>query len=461
MNFVCQTLVFLTFFLPLSGIEAQHSREQKNVCYFIDSKTGNDHNSGRSSLKPWRSLANLKRAIINAGDSISLKRGSSFIGPLEIPWSGKEGKYIVISSYGAINLKAPSFTNPVFTEGNYGNCIRVKGSYVIIENLYCHNSAAYAPVQYNRAAWDVWEMGAIHIDSSAQHCIIRNNEIKDCVAGIRSNGEYAIIEHNYVHDCNRVLKQWNWGPIGIWLGADNQEVRYNRVFNYSAVDPRIGWGPDSYGNGADGGAMEIDDARFPKTHISIHHNYTKDCQGFLEVTWTDVKQNPSYRNFEIHHNVSDDYQQFIALWRGEGCHIENNTIIRRKVNANDWGVFNITQRNGRNSIRNNIIVVEKNIVIFNLGRLGKARPQDTISHNLYFAATGELKMGLEGPGESSVFADPEFRNYNEASSASDFTILPGSPAKDKGLNLGYRFDFANTIIPQGDAPDIGAFEYKK
>jgi hypothetical protein len=331
----------------------------------------------------------------------------------------------------------------------------------MVQNVYCSCTPAYEPIEYPGEGWVVWEMGAIHIQRGAEYCIIRNNEIKDCVAGIRSNGEYALIENNLIHDCNRVLKEWNWGPIGIWLGADNQEVRYNRVFNYSAVDPRIGWGPDSYGSGADGGAMEIDDARFPKSHISIHHNYTSDCQGFLEVTWTDVKQNPPYRDFQIHHNVSDDYQQFIALWRGEDCHIENNTIIRRKVNANDWGVFNITQRNGRNFIRNNIVVTEKNIVIFNLGRLGNARPKDSISHNLYFAASGELKIGLEGPGESAIFADPKFKNYNKASSAIDFTILANSPAKDKGLNLGYKLDFVNTPIPQGTVPDIGAFEYKQ
>jgi hypothetical protein len=303
-------------------------------------------------------------------------------------------------------------------------------------------------------------MGAIHIEREANHCIVRNNEMEDCVAGIRSNGEYALIEHNYIHDCNRILKQWNWGPLGIWLGADHQEVRYNKIINISAVDQRIGWGPDSYGSGADGGAIEIDDARYDKSDIAIHHNYSRDCQGFLEVTWTDVKQRPSYKNFRIHHNVSDDYQQFVAMWWGAGCRIENNSIIRRKVNANDWGVFNITQPNSKNLIRNNIIVTENDVIIFNLGRKGTARPGNIISNNLYFAAKGKLLIGKEGPGDSARFEDPKFANYKRGLSAEDFSIAQSSPAIDRAFDAGYERDFAGVNIPQNGLPDIGAFEYK-
>jgi predicted alpha-1,2-mannosidase len=453
-------VVFLCFCVSSITSAQNRSVSHHSISYYIDSEKGDDLNSGTNKNSAWRSFHPLSHIHLHPGDAVRFKRGSSFTGPFVINDSGTPANYIIISDYGSASDPAPSFTNPVFKEDNYGNCIRVKGSYVVVENLYCHSTAAYQPIEYNGSGWVVWEMGAIHIDSSAEHCIVRNNEIKDCVAGIRSNGQHAIIEHNYIHDCNRVLKEWTWGPLGIWLGADWQEVRYNRVFNYSAVDPRIGWGPDSYGSGADGGAFEIDDARFEKSHIAIHHNYTKDCQGFLEVTWTDVKQNPAYKNFQIHHNVSDDYQQFVAMWRGENCYIENNTIIRRKVNANDWGVFNITQRNSKNYVRNNIVVTEKDVMIFNVGRKGTAKPNTIISNNLYFAADGKMNIGKEGPGDSAVFADPLFKNYKNATSAADFTIIKGSAAIDKGLLLSYETDFLNNRIKDGK-PDLGAFEFQQ
>ncbi len=132
----------------------------------------------------------------------------------------------------------------------------------------------------------------------------------------------------------------------------------------------------------------------------------------------------------------------------------------RRVNANEWGVFNITQLNSRNLIRNNIVVTENDVVVFNLGRKGTARPDNIITNNLYFAAKGKLNMGKEGPGDSAMFENPLFKNYHHAVSAADFSISTESPALDAGLDVGYEKDFAGTKIPQNGKADVGAFECK-
>ncbi len=429
----------------------------ERVNYFIDPVTGNDKNDGLSAVSPLKTLHGLQLKSFRPGDSILFKRGSEFTGPLWIRDSGAPGKPLVISSYGNPDFPAPSFTNPVFKQDNFGNCIRITGNYIVIENLYFHHTAAYAPGDYQTDGFETWEMGAVYIDKTAGHCTVRNNEFFDCIVGTKSYGQHAVISHNYIHDCNRVLKEWNWGPIGVWLGNDFQEVMFNRIFNYRAEDPRIVW-PQGIGGGADGGAIEIDDARFDKSHIWIHHNYTRDCQGFLEVTWSDVKSHPDYRDFVIHHNISDDYQQFIALWCGAGCAIDNNTIIRTKRNANDWGVFNITQDHSFNRIRNNIIVTGKGIAVFNTGLQAPHTPENRISHNLYFAASGELQMGREGPGDDPVYGDPYFEHF-PGGKAVDFKLTASSPAIGKGMDLGYETGFSGKPIPQDKAPDIGAYEY--
>jgi hypothetical protein len=437
------------------------------VIYYVDSNNGDDQDDGLSDKSAWRSLDRLQQANFNPGDTIMFKRGSQFSGTLYVDYSGTPDKPIVLTSYGDTVFPAPAFTNPYIDKdlNIFGNCIRIRGSHIIVEHLYFHHTVAELPSDVG-SFLVMWELGAIYIDKGAEYCVVRHNEIYDCGVGIKSYGEHAIIEFNYIHDCSRVLKEWGWGPIGIWLGADNQVVRFNRIYNYRAIDPRITWGPDSYGGGADGSAIEIDDARFEKTNIRIHHNHTQGNQGFLEVTWTDVKQHPKYENFWIHHNVSDDYQQFLALWRGAHFRIEHNTIIRRRVNVNDWGVFNITQPNSRNLIRNNIIVVENDVVIYNLGRLKRARPQTIIENNLYYAASGYLNIGLEGPGVSPVFGDPGFLSYHPDIGEDDtvldplsFSLTLSSPAIDRGADLGYNHDFAGTFIPQGVTPDLGAFEF--
>jgi len=433
--------------------------EQTSATYYIDSENGNDTNDGLSGISAWQTLTKVGGAAFVPGDTIKFKRGSNFSGALYIDDSGKENAYIVLTSYGDPNDQAPTFTNTIFNpdEHKYGNCIRLKGSYIIVENLYFEHTVA--ELSGNIGFTKMWELGAIYIDKTASHCIVRNNELFDCGVGIKSYGPYALITQNYIHDCNRILKEWSWGPLAIWLGGDYQEVSYNRVFNYSAVDPRISWGPNSYGGGADGGVIEIDDGRVPKSNIEIHHNYTRDNQGFIEVTWTDVVQNPPYTDFSIHHNVCDDYQQFIALWTGSGCRIENNTIIRRKRNVCDWGIFNMTQYNGKNFVRNNLVIVENDIVIFPGGSQQTSQANSIISNNIFFAASGELNIGMEGPGQNSINSDPLLLNYSNAQGAEDFNITASSPAINSGLNLGYNLDFIGTPIPKGGLPDIGAFEF--
>ena len=465
MSFPNNSLVSLFFLLNLNILSACVNKIEEGidkfpVTYYLDSNNGIDESDGLSEENAWKSLERAMQTKLNPGDVIRIKRGSKLSGSFIINDSGTSEKPILLTDYGDKELPLPALTNPVFEPKNndFGNCIRLKGSFIIVENMYCYNTPADLP-QNTGGFLTMWELGAIYIDKNAQHCIVRNNELFDCGVGIKSYGPYAKIEHNYIHDCNQVLKKWGWGPIAIWLGGDNQEVSYNRIVNYKVVDPNITWGPNSYGGGADGGAIEIDDARYPKSNISIHHNYSRDCQGFIEVTWTDVAQNPPYLNFSIHHNVSDDYQQFIAMWRGANFSIENNTIIRRKKNVNDWGVFNITQYNSKNLIRNNIVVVENDIVVFNLGILGNAQPNNIIENNLYWAASGELNIGLEESGSKAIFSNPKFLNYSNANKASDFSLSENSPAIDKGLNLGYLIDFNDITIPQNLLPDIGAFEF--
>jgi hypothetical protein len=427
--------------------------------FYIDSENGNDLNDGLSETTAWKSYSNIHATGLVPGDTLKFKRGSKYTKALYINDSGEKDNYIVLTSYGEANNAPPTFTNTLFDpdKNEFGNCIRLKGSYIIVENLYFEHTVA--ELSGNIGFLLMWELGAVYIDKTASHCIVRNNELFDCGVGIKSYGPYALITHNYIHDCNRILREWGWGPLAIWLGGDHQEVSYNRIVNYSVVDPRINWGPDSYGGGADGGAIEIDDGRVPKSHIEIHHNYTRDNQGFIEVTWTDVVQNPPYTGFSIHHNVSDDYQQFIALWCGAQSRIENNTVIRRKRNVCDWGIFNITQTNSGNYVRNNLVVVEQDIVVFPGGKQGTTRAGTIISNNLFFAASGELLFGKEGPGSDYMTSDPLLFDYFHAEHPEDFKITGSSPAIDAGMNLGYSLDFENTAIPKGEKPDIGAFEY--
>ena len=357
--------------------------------FWVDSRHGNDTAAGTSPEQAWRTLDRLMRCELKPGDVVSFARGSRFDGCLEIHVSGTAAAPIRFTSYGRKKLPAPVFTNSDTT--GFGNCILLAGNYLHVEHLAFAHTLAKIPQLHRIGSFiDMWLLGAVRIDSAAQHCVVRGCEFTDCGVGIKSNGEHALIEGNYLHDCTRVLKEWNWGPIAIWLGADHQEVCYNTIRNYRAEDVSIVWktaGP----KGADGGAIEIDDGRFPKYDIAIHHNFSQGNQGFLEVTYKDVVEAPDYCGLHVYDNISDDYQSFLLLWQGRDALIEHNTIIRRRRNGNEQGVFRITQPESRNSLRRNLILTAEGVTICR----NRQNAGSSIDENCYCPLGEKIRFGNE------------------------------------------------------------------
>ena len=203
--------------------------------------------------------------------------------------------------------------------------------------------------------------------------------------------------------------------------------------------------------------IEIDDERFDKTNISIHHNYTRDCQGFLEIVLDDVLKNkkPVYKNINISYNVCDDYSAFCKIRGAANCSIDNNTVIRRRKNSNEKGILVFKGFNTLNKVRNNIFVTTTGVPVFT----SYNKPGTIIQNNLYFSL-GKLQLGNEGPGDAWLISDPLFVNAANANQAEDFSLKTQSPAIDKGKTLGYLFDFLRGQVPKGKGTDLGAFEIK-
>ena len=72
---------------------------------YIDSKDGDDKNSGNSTQNAWASLVNLDNTILKPGSTIHLKADSEFNGVIEINDSGTDDNPIIFKSYG--NGKKP------------------------------------------------------------------------------------------------------------------------------------------------------------------------------------------------------------------------------------------------------------------------------------------------------------------------------------------------------------------
>jgi hypothetical protein len=165
-------------------------------------------------------------------------------------------------------------------------------------------------------------------------------------------------------------------------------------------------------------------------------------------------RNPEYKDWNISFNISDDFQAFVKLRFAKNCSVDNNTILRRKINATELGVFVFKGNNTFNKVRNNIIVTDDDVKIFNV--VGKAHPSTVIANNLYYAKS-HLVMGNEGPGASPYYHDPLFKDIGGAR-AEDFAISPESPAVYRGMDLGYQYDFKGRHLPCGKGYDLGAWQ---
>jgi hypothetical protein len=412
--------------------------------FYINSISGDDSNSGISRFNPWKTLSKAGTAILFPGDTLFFSRGSSFTGGLEITAQGLPGQPIVLTAYGS--GYSPKFSNPDLSILN-GNAIRLSGDYLVVDGLYFFDCAA---AHGNDTTYtDVWDVGAIRIMLGADHCTIRNCEFSNCPKGIQSTGEYALITHNYLHSANtRPLSFPGWGPIAIHMGNSHQEVSYNIIKDYYSVGGEFG---------GDGGALELDDGRNPKTDIYIHHNYSSSNMGFLEVSWyADIAKAETY-DLRVAYNVSDDYQDFVMLWAPtHNTYLENNTILRTKhIKTAIWPTVFLCEFPGVN-IRNNIIITDSLVSVFTNNKSGQNH-----TNNLYWATDGTMPyLGTAIHPSEKYNIDPQFseKRLNEQ----DFTLQETSPAVDHGMNLNgkYTLDFLGQPVPAGKGTDIGAFEFQ-
>jgi hypothetical protein len=428
--------------------------------YHIDSQDGSDQNSGLNVTAAWQSHTKVQEVDLLPGDVVMFKCGSEFSGPIHITESGTEEKPIILTAYGEGD--APKFTNPDDLDMN-GNCIRISGSYVIVENLHFHDTP---PTERSDRLTSIFQMGAVFNMHSAKHNIIRCNTFTKCTKGIQSTGEFTLITQNTMDGPNHALwmrpevfdadaiiqgradiqgrttfngsvgiKRGAWGPIGIQLGIGNQEVSHNTIKNYLTLDSPYG---------SDGGAIELDDGRYHKRNVYIHHNYAEGNAGFFESSWK-ADYNPMVQevdNLRVAFNVSYDGQSFVYLHAPcVNTVFDNNTVIR----TNSFGspMYDIVYSAFPGiQFRNNLYVGTDQC--FQGGPYKKAGRVN--AHNNWF-------WNIDSPQESD--GDPLLLDIQ----GKDFRPRSDSPLRDKGLNLSehYESDFTGSPLPETGAWNVGAY----
>ena len=388
----CLFLALIALYLAVQTFFAQQCLHS----YYVDNIGGSDTNSGKSELKPWKTLAPVHTTDFLPGSAVYFKRGSSWTEGLLIDDLGVEGEPIVFAAYGVGDR--PVFTNPGGHD-NRTSVVVIDADWIVLEGLLVR---------------DAYEAG-VYITKGSDNNIVRDVEATNVGTGIVVDSQYNLVTRSYLHDLHMVKNtpggNDDYGAVGIRLSNAYNQVSYNRMVNCIAP---------SYDYDVDGGGIEwwgIADGNY------VHHNWVAGSAGFLEVG------GGSASNTIVAYNVSVNNGRFSSIHLSgqfasdvENFRLENNTIVETATDDTGWAVLDFGGEAAENTflLRNNILHIEGFKFVSNKSGF-------THDHNLYYLKNGiELGFTL---GQGEEIADPLFANLARG----DFHLLPASPAVDAGV----------------------------
>jgi Right handed beta helix region len=105
--------------LALMPARAAFGAVHDGSTYYV-SADGNDSNDGRSPQTAWQTLAEVATVALQPGDSILLRGGDTFSGPLKTAGSGTAGAPILFASYGSgrARIVGPTSAAAVYLNSN-------------------------------------------------------------------------------------------------------------------------------------------------------------------------------------------------------------------------------------------------------------------------------------------------------------------------------------------------------
>lgn len=486
--------------------------------YYVDSKAGNDTNSGTSPQKAWKSLAMVNNHVFRPGDRLLFKAGTLYEGQLAPKGKGLKNRPIVIDGYGkgvkpeirgrGAMPAALWLHNTEYWEicnlciSNEGNT-RVAGRYGVLVSLKDFGTAHHIELKglevrdvngslvkkEGGGAGIVASNEGEQVPSRFDGLLIANCTIRNTARnGILINGNWM---RNKWYPSRGVVIRKNLlegvpGDGIVPIGCDSALIEYNVMRNCPAILPD--------GEAAAGiWPWSCDHTLIQYNEVSDHHA-PWDGQGF-DSDW-------NCRNTIIQYNYSHDNEGGFLLICNDGSarmpQSVGNTgsIVRYNLSVNDG--FRTGGKHAGFSPSIHVVGSTKNSMVYNnvifitgrtanmdstLVQMGNwnGLPDSTFFFNNIFYVKGVVNYDLnlathvffknnlyfgnhlERPEDSdAVIADPLFvkvpeKRFDGWEATKGFMLKEGSPARGKGkpiINKAFADFFGNPVSPL-QAPSIG------
>jgi len=248
----------------------------------------------------------------------------------------------------------------------------------------------------------------------------------------------------------------NYYGIKVANEAEDVVVRNNVAHHNASFGIDVDIGPrrvtveqnHSYGNGSHGICVEWNSSDCVVTRNLVHDNGEQLAGIYVEKV----------TNVVVSYNVVHD--EYIGIGFNESA---TNCSAYNNVLSNIGGVA-IHAFNGCSNItlKNNIAYGCANLAVH-------VRPDSQAGfvsdYNNWYVDGAKLRWGWQymtlqqwrqetGRDVHSLCADPQFVSV----AGRDFRLQTGSPCVDAGVDVGLEADFDGQPVPQGAAPEMGAFE---
>ncbi|MBK8169889.1 MAG: hypothetical protein IPK60_06050 [Sandaracinaceae bacterium] len=402
--------------------------------YFLDSIGGDDGGDGHSDANAWRTIAPLIDTTLHAGDNVYFKRGSTF--NLAAAASGADGSGLVLSmsesgtEESRITLSAyGTGARPIMMNDQGGDgdrIISISGGYVTVESI-----------EFSQAHY-----GAVVVEGSGHHVIVRDIETHHLGIGVVLFGENNLVTQNFFRDGTMVVNTPggvdDYGANGLVVLGSHNEISYNHAERLIAPSEDFT---------VDGGFCELftaDDASI--TDISIHHNTVQDSDGFSEIAGN--ISNVVYAYNETHDNHGFATIQNTLDSDFSNILFTNNTIFESEDDSSLGGSSFWFSREAESGVYTFV----NNIVVQTVGGFFQRATAVTHSNNVF---SGGARLGGITLGASESSASPMFVN----AAADDFHLQAGSVAINAGVAVSFTSDLDGHPVPFGGSVDIGAHEY--
>jgi hypothetical protein len=282
--------------------------------------------------------------------------------------------------------------------------------------------------------------GYAGIEIRGDDVVVSGLVIRYNVAGVwtRAGARHSVVHHNWLLDNNRMSVntpggQDDSGAFGVLIHGDDGEFHHNVISGSDAF---------SYDFGRDGAAFEI----YGGSRNHIYRNTARDNQTFAELGKASTGAQPVDNELAYNRVSGSGANMLGVVTRGPGPHgpVRGTRLTNNTIDLTGPG----SQGFVCSACSADVLFMANNIVraAGTVGYVGGAFAGD---HNLYWGGPPRFRLLPH-----DIVADPRFVSDR------DLHLRRSSPARNSGAPTAWVTDLDGTPVPQGAAPDRGAYELR-